>query len=45
MEEYKMILIIPENVILKFEEYHKWKLTNNFNFELKHNLSEARYET
>ncbi|GEP52739.1 hypothetical protein FNO01nite_34110 [Flavobacterium noncentrifugens] len=44
MEEYKMILIIPENVNLNFEEYHKWKTENNFNFELKHNLSEVRYE-
>ena len=39
-----MILIIPENVILNFEEYQKWKTENNFEFELKHNLSEARYE-
>lgn len=44
MEQYKMILIIPEDAILNFEEYHKWKNENNFNFELKQNLSEARYE-
>lgn len=44
MEQYKMILIIPDSVILNFEEYHKWKAEHNFNFELKFNLSEARYE-
>ena len=44
MEEYNMILIIPENLNLNFEEYHKWKVDNNFNFKLKRNLSEVRYE-
>jgi hypothetical protein len=44
MEQYKMILIVPENVILNFEEYHKWKRENNFNFEIKQDLSTSRYE-
>ena len=44
LEQYKMILIVPEDTILNFEEYHKWKSENNFDLELKLNLSEARYE-
>lgn len=44
MEQYKMILILPEIIILNFEEYHKWKSENNFNLELKQDLSTARYE-
>lgn len=44
MEQYKMILIIPENIILNFEEYSKWKKENNFKLELKQDLSTARYE-
>lgn len=44
MEQYKMTLIIPNEIILNFEEYRKWKSENNFNLELKLNLSEARYE-
>ncbi len=44
MEQYNMILIVPEDIILDYEKYHKWKKENNFNFELNLNLSEARYE-
>ncbi len=44
MEQYKMTLIIPNEIILNFEEYRKWKSENNFNLDLKLNLSEARYE-
>lgn len=44
MEQYKMILIVPEDLILDYEKYHKWKTENNFNFELKQDLCTARYE-
>lgn len=45
MEEYNYILIIPENVILNFEGYHKWKKENDFNFELDKLLCKTKYST
>lgn len=38
MEQCYMILIIPENLSDRFEEYQKWKLRNNISIDLNHNL-------
>jgi len=34
MEQYDMILIIPENIPDKYDEYLKWKLQNNITIKL-----------
>jgi hypothetical protein len=45
MEQYQMLLIGPENRILNFEAFQKWKENKNLKIDLNQKYSVVSYKT